>query len=77
MAYTHVIMPCPEEGWAIDPKTTFFAYSLSDIQKQIKNVSAANPQATIVVYALVEMHRQKTAPTYQKYVVKDGEIVIA
>ena len=77
MAYTHIILPDPEEGWPVDPKTTFFGYSLGEVNKRIRDVSAANPQATIVVYSLVEMHKQKTQPTYQKYVVKDGEIILA
>lgn len=77
MAFNFMIIPDPEEGWAIDPNTTEFCASADRVNRCIQNISGKNPQATICVYQLGELHKLKTRPTYQKYTVKNGEVLPA
>lgn len=77
MAYNYMVLPDPEEGFMIDPNIVEFVVDPNRIQRAIQNVSAKNPQATICVYALGEVHKLKTRPEYQKYIVKNGEVLPA
>ena len=75
MAYQYLILHDPEEGWQINHENIFFANNKEQIERQIRNAASKNNYATICVYELNTLVKIKDQPTYQRYKVKDGEII--
>ena len=76
MGYRFIICPDPEEGPSLTADNVFYANTQSQVEQRIRDASLRYPASTICVYALSEVLKLKSKPTYSRYVVdKNGEIV--
>lgn len=74
MAYKYLIMLDTEEGNPINPDKMFFTNDKNKIQRYVDQ--AANGQSTVMVMELNSIYKQKTKPTFQKYIyTPQGEFV--
>lgn len=75
MSYQYVILADPEEGWDVKADKVLFANNESGVEDCVRQIAGNNCQATICVYSLNELRKIKRKPEYQRYIVKDGEIL--
>lgn len=75
MAYPYIILPDTED-LEVDTKLISFAYTEQQVEAAIKSITGKCPTIAICVYALTQIAKLKTNPTYQRYIVSPtGEIV--
>ena len=75
MSYQYIIIADPEEGYELKDDMISYAYNEGQVEDCIKRISSRYNQATICIYSLHSMAKVKSKPTYQRYLVKDGEII--